>query len=218
MLRIMIVSKHAGERERLAAILGQWPGFGAPALCRDSYDALHAARSSPPHVALVGEEPSILGCPELVSALKRWSPRTRVIVLASSPGSRAALKSVAAGAAGYLLREREAAVIPAVFWVLRGGSLLAPEDIPRAGGRGEAPPPGKPAATRAEMGVLACLGRGLSNREAAAELGLKEGTVRGYVSRLLRKAGLRSRAQIAVSAYLSGMPGGVPPAPSRAPR
>jgi DNA-binding NarL/FixJ family response regulator len=226
MIRVMIVSKHAGERARLAAVLAQWPDFEVPAPCKDSYDALYAARSFPPHVALVDEEPSLLDCPELVSALRRWSPRTKVIVLASSPDSRAVLKSIASGAAGYLLKGRDADLVPAVDWVHRGGTLMTEETASRAFGRlpsGKAPRAESgeargPDITRTELGLLTRIGRGLSNKEIAAELCLKDNTVRNYVSRLLKKTGLRSRTEIALFAHRAGLldgewKGGVPGPP-----
>lgn len=43
---------------------------------------------------------------------------------------------------------------------------------------------------------------GLTNREIAAELGLTEGTVKLHVSRILRRLGLRNRAQL--SAHVQG--------------
>jgi DNA-binding NarL/FixJ family response regulator len=213
MIRVMLVSEHDGERARLAAILGQWPDFRVFSRARDSYDALRAARSFLPHVALVDEEPSLLDCPGLVSALRRWAPRARTLVLASSPESRAVLAALAAGAAGCLVRGRDADLVPAVVWVHRGGALITAETAARAFGEGG----GSPGAasrqrqgsgiTRGELELLTRIGRGLPDKEIAAELRLKNGTVRNYVSALLKKTGLRSRTEIALFAHRTGILG-----------
>jgi DNA-binding NarL/FixJ family response regulator len=213
MIRVMVVSEHEGLRSRLAAALAQWPDFDASARCADSYDALYLARSFLPHVALVDEEPSLLDCPGLVAALRRWSPATRTVVLASSPASRTVLKSIAAGAAGYLLKGCDRDLVPAVAWVHRGGALMSPEAASRAfrgegGGKPPALPKAAPSITRVELELLTRIGRGLSDKEIAAELRLKNGTVRNHVSVLLRKTGLRSRTEIALFVHRAGILGG----------
>jgi DNA-binding NarL/FixJ family response regulator len=210
-IRVMVVSEHAGLRSRIAAILRQWPDFDVPALCRDSYDALYSARAFLPHVALVDEDPSLLDCPGLVSALKRWSPATRTLVLASSPAGPAVLASIAAGAAGYLLKDRDDNVIPAVVWVHQGGLLVSPDVARRAfesAPGGKPPPAAAPGITRGDLELLARIGRGLSDKEIAAELRLKNGTVRNRVSSLLRRTGLKSRTEAALFARGAGIAAG----------
>jgi DNA-binding NarL/FixJ family response regulator len=212
LIRVMIFSENAGERARLQELLGQWPDFLVSARSGDSYDALEAARSFLPHVALISEEPSILDCPRLVSALKRWSPRTRTLVLTSRPENRAVLDSLASGAAGYLLRDKDAEVVPAVIWVYRGGALMTTEIVSRAFAAApeKKPPfPGKeaPAIDRTEFALASLIGRGLSNKEIAGELSLSNGSVRNRVSSLLKKTGLRSRTELALFAHHRGILG-----------
>ena len=212
MIRVIIVSEHTELRDRIAGILNQWPDFHVFTHGRDSYDALYAARTFLPHVALVDEEPSLLDCPGLVSALKRWSPETKVIVLASSPLSRPVLASIARGAAGYLLKGRDGDIIPAVIWVHHDGALMTAEVASRAFRPIPTAAPGFPGKgrlkiTRTELGLLTRIGRGLSNKEIAAELRLKHGTVRNYISTLLRKTGLHSRTEIALFVHRAGILG-----------
>jgi DNA-binding NarL/FixJ family response regulator len=51
--------------------------------------------------------------------------------------------------------------------------------------------------TRREQEVTALVTRGLTNREVATALGISERTAGNHVARILKKRGLRSRAQIA---------------------
>jgi DNA-binding NarL/FixJ family response regulator len=49
-----------------------------------------------------------------------------------------------------------------------------------------------------EFEVAACVARGMTNREIAAELVIAEGTVASHMVHILAKLGLASRAQVAV--------------------
>ena len=55
--------------------------------------------------------------------------------------------------------------------------------------------------TPRETDVLSLLGKGLSNRAIAKQLGITERTVKAHVSRLLQKYGARSRSELLVQLY-----------------
>ncbi|MDR0451726.1 MAG: response regulator transcription factor [Treponema sp.] len=212
MIRVMVVSGHADERSRLNSILNQWPEFDISGMGRDAYDALNFAHSFKPDVALVDENPPILDCSGMVLALKRWSPNTKVIVLADSCDNQAVLKSIVNGAAGYLLKDRDAEIVPGINWVYRGGTLMGSEVVSRAfenssGEQGHQNQKQRVKITRKELELMTRVGKGLSNKEIAAELRLKDGTIRNYISGLLQKTGLRNRTEIALYVYRSGIIG-----------
>jgi len=68
--------------------------------------------------------------------------------------------------------------------------ILTPERPP-ASGRTDDP------LTAREREVAALVARGLSNRQIASELHLSERTIGNHVSKILRKLGFASRAQVA---------------------
>ena len=66
------------------------------------------------------------------------------------------------------------------------------------------------ALTTREVEVVRAIARGMSNAEIAGDLVISEWTVKTHVASILRKLGLRDRAQVVVAAYESGLvaPGG----------
>ena len=80
------------------------------------------------------------------------------------------------------------------------------------------------ALTTREVEVVRAIARGMSNAEIAGDLVISEWTVKTHVASILRKLGLRDRAQVVVAAYESGLvaPGGrvvrgLPPTGERRP-
>ena len=77
-------------------------------------------------------------------------------------------------------------------------ALLAKEAVPPAsfvsGPLGDEQP--SAVLSRREEEVAALVARGLTNRQIASELSISEHTVATHVRKILRKLGLRSRAQL----------------------
>ncbi|MGW0901615.1 LuxR C-terminal-related transcriptional regulator, partial [Streptomyces goshikiensis] len=150
-----------------------------------------------------------------------------VLVLTTFDLDEYVFGALRAGAAGFLLKNADAAeLIEAVRTVARGEGLIAPAVTRRLIAEFAAPRPSRPAVppetaaavaslTRREREVLGRLGEGLSNAEIAGRLEMAEGTVKTHVSRVLGKLELRSRVQAAVLAQELGIAGtgGDPSAP-----
>ncbi|GGS97077.1 DNA-binding response regulator [Streptomyces toxytricini] len=140
-----------------------------------------------------------------------------VLVLTTFDLDEYVFGALRAGAAGFLLKNADAAeLIAGVRTVARGEGLISPAVTRRLIAEFAAPrkaeaavAPERAAAveslTRREREVLGCLGEGLSNAEIAVRLSMAEATVKTHVSRLLGKLELRSRVQAAVLARELGL-------------
>jgi len=117
-----------------------------------------------------------------------------------------------AGAHGLLAKDAPSADLEAAIRALAAGqSVLAPVALHRL----LSGPPVEPDAgelprdyaglTDREREVLLLVGRGRSNAEIAAELGVGETTVKTHVGRVLTKLGLRDRVAAVVLAYEHGL-------------
>jgi DNA-binding NarL/FixJ family response regulator len=117
-----------------------------------------------------------------------------------------------AGAHGLLPKDAPSADLAAAIRALAAGqNVLAPAALDRLlSGPPVEPAPGElprdyAGLTDREREVLLLVGRGRSNAEIAAELGVGETTVKTHVGRVLTKLGLRDRVAAVVLAYEHGL-------------
>ena len=120
------------------------------------------------------------------------------------------------GAQGYLLKDIEPEeLVPALEAVVQGDNVVARElvgTLARLVGSNTGPQPAarRPAAlfaelTPRELEILQCIADGSSNKMIARELDITDGTVKLHVKAILRKLGMRSRVEAAVSAVEHGL-------------
>ena len=153
---------------------------------------------------------------EAIRRLRAEGPAVGILVLTSFSGAEQVIPAIQAGADGYLLKDAgPAALEGAIRAVHRGEQMLAPEAaaVVMARVAGEASPPADAQPdhpdlarlTAREREVLAGLGRGLSNRQLAAELFVSEKTVKTHVSSVLAKLRVADRTQAALFAVRVGI-------------
>ena len=219
-VRLLLVDDHAVVRMGLAALFGTVPEFRVVGEAASAAEALLQARRHRPDVVLLDvrlpDDSGIAACRQIRSEL----PEARVVMLTTFPDEEAVINSVMAGASAYLLKQSAPErVIEAVRAVARGESLLDPgvtrsvlNWLQRVGLPG-APDDPLAGLTDQERRILPLIAEGKTNREIAAALYLSEHTVKTYVSDLLKRLGLRRRAEAAafIARHQVGEAGGREP-------
>ncbi|MGW1075219.1 response regulator [Streptomyces sp. NPDC002537] len=215
-MRVVVAEDQAAVRSGLVLILRSAPGVEVVGEAVDGEEAVRLARALRPHLVLMDVQmPRLDG----VSATRAITGErlADVLVLTTFDLDEYVFGALRAGAAGFLLKDSEAAdLIAAVRTVARGEGLISPAVTRRLIAEFARPTaPARPAnapdprilepLTRREREVLACLGEGLSNADVAVRLNMAEATVKTHVSRLLGKLELRSRVQAAVLAQELGL-------------
>jgi DNA-binding NarL/FixJ family response regulator len=144
--------------------------------------------------------------------IKAEMPSTIILVLTAHTGSEFLLEAVAAGAAGYLLKENAMlGVEDAVAAVLAGESILdsgLSMQLLRRMSEDRSSPPEAEALTSLtdrELEILGLISRGQSNADIASTLYLSVGTVKTHVHRIISKLGVSDRTQAAVLAIKAGV-------------
>lgn len=210
---VVVADDHAAIRTGLRLILERAEGVRVVGEAADGAVAVSQARALRPDVVLMDlRMPGTDG----ISATRIivGEDTAQVLVLTSFDVDELVHGALEAGAAGFLLKNVEpAALVEAVRRVAAGDGVLAPEVtrrvlrelVRRAPTAADGPVPVPADLTDREREVLTGLGRGLSNAELAAELGITEPTAKTHVSRVLAKTGSRSRMQAAVLARQHGL-------------
>lgn len=126
----------------------------------------------------------------------RTVPRVAILVLTGLDDPEYAQAALDAGVRGYLLKTASAAAIAAAVRRVHAGERVLDAAVALAltDGRATVRPNALDLLSERERAVLRLLGRGQTNAEIAAVLGISVRTAEGHVAHLLQKLGLPSRA------------------------
>jgi DNA-binding NarL/FixJ family response regulator len=205
-IRILVADDHPMLREGLVAVLSTQPDFDVVGEAADGSEVVRLARRLEPDVILLDlEMPEVDG----VAALERLHESgsgARTIVFTAYDTDERILRSLHAGARGYLLKGASRnEIFDAIRTVHSGGSLLQPGVTTRLlehMSRERAQP--EPLTPR-ELEVLGLISQGLHNSEIAERLFVTERTVKFHVSSILAKLGADNRTEAVVLAARQGL-------------
>jgi DNA-binding NarL/FixJ family response regulator len=145
--------------------------------------------------------------------IRRLVPSQAVVVLTTFGEAEYIERAVDLGVDGFLLKSGDPYdLLRGVKAVASGGACMSPSVAAHVVGelrqRRSGNDPDAAAAvaglTRREREVLDLVAVGRSNAEIAAELFLGEGTVRGYLSSVFARLGVRNRVEAAMVAWQAG--------------
>jgi DNA-binding NarL/FixJ family response regulator len=193
-LRVLVVDDHDVVHWGFRVLLGEQPWVERCLAARTGAEALELARTFEPHVALVDLFLAGESGAELCDLLRQASPHTRVLLI-SGAGRMSPAAARAAGAAGFVSKDLDAAEIAAaVRMVGLGMTMFSPKADQPA-----------PMLSEREREVLDLIAAGSTNREIAERLYLSPHTVKEHTSALYRKLHARNRADAVQRAQRIGL-------------
>ncbi|MEV4439667.1 response regulator transcription factor [Streptomyces sp. NPDC049577] len=212
MIRVIVV----GDQDLLCSgvqrLLQDSEDLNALATCPEA-DAVGAVRRHRPDVVVLSSDDQRppAGTLSTITELRALPEPPEVAVLTGTADGRFVTESLAAGAAGFLLRDiAPEDLANAVRLVASGSSVLArPASRAVVSGLGTARLPEDAreraaALTDREREVLALLVEGLSNAEIGRRLLLSPATVKDHISAIYLKLGTANRVRTAVFAQRTG--------------
>lgn len=209
-IRVLVVDDHVVVRRGIAAFLDETPDIRVVAEAPDGSTALDQvqlleAAATPPHVVLTDLIMPGLDGIETTRRLRAEHPDVVVIVLTSFGEADRVRAALAAGAAGYVLKDADVEELASAIRAARRGEIHLDTEVTRHLTTGLARRPGADVAlTAREWDVLREVAAGYSNQAIADRLHISERTVRTHVSSILGKLGMASRTQAALWARQHG--------------
>src|SRR5574341_891718 len=204
--KILLVDDHEVVRLGLKSLLSRSPQFQVVAEASNASEAIdRALRYKPDVVVMDIRLPGKSGI-EATREITQKQPETKVIMLTSYAEDELLFDAIAAGASGYVLKQiGSGELVRALDTIGRGESLLDPALTQKVFQRvressRKAEDEAFATLSDQELKILALVAQGKTNKQIASEVFLSEKTVRNYVSSLLSKLHLSTRAEAAAYA------------------
>ncbi|MFE9885387.1 response regulator [Streptomyces scopuliridis] len=212
--RIVIADDHTLLRDALAELIRGMGDFDVTAAVGDAPAAIAMAAEHRPDVLLMDiEMPGNEDPARTVRAVQAASPDTKIMVLTMHDDPRLLQSLLPLGIRGYLHKTATHHALVAALRDACSQDGLTVSLPPRP--RPEPDPRPRPdVLSPRELEVIALVAAGHSNRRAATQLGLTEGTVKRHLRNIFAKLGAVSRVDAVNKAVAAGL---IPP-PSAAPR
>jgi DNA-binding NarL/FixJ family response regulator len=206
-IRILLADDHAVVRDGIRERLAREADLEVVGEAANGEETMRQARRLQPDVVLLDVAMPGPGAVPVMEALRRDQPALGVLVLSAFDDDEYVFGMLAAGAAGYALKdERLSSLIEAVRAVARGETWLSPRvaaKVTRRAVGGPLPSPDSPLTER-ELEVLWLMAQGKDNAEIASTLVITERTVKFHVGNIYAKLGVTSRTAAVVEAIQRG--------------
>ena len=198
-MRVLIADDHPVVRQGLKQILMSDPDVVVSGEARDGDEALDLARRVDWDIAIIDfSMPGVHGL-DLIGEIKREFPTRPVLVLSMHPEGVHATRVLKAGGAGYLNKESAAQELnTAIKKVASGGKYLSPALSERLALdlALESRKPPHESLSDHEYRIMWLLASGKAIGQIAREMSLSPSTVSTYRTRILKKLGLSSNAEL----------------------
>ncbi|HEY3978195.1 MAG TPA: response regulator transcription factor [Streptosporangiaceae bacterium] len=214
MIRVVLADDQELVRAGFAALLDAEGDIEVVGEAADGQDAVRVAEQRRPDVILMDIRMPVL---DGIEAIRRIAARpdlasVHVIILTTFELDEYVFEGLRAGAAGFLVKDTDAAeLIRAVRVVADGGALLSPTVTRRliaefaSRTREARTVPGVAELTPREREVVALIAQGLSNDEISRKIYISPSTAKTHATRAMTKLGARDRAQLVVLAHQAGL-------------
>jgi DNA-binding NarL/FixJ family response regulator len=200
-IRLLIADDHMTVVAGLASIIGMQRDMIVVAEAANGRQAVDLWRKHRPDVTLLDlRMPKLVGV-GAIDEIRKEDTSARIIILTTYDTDNEIYRAIKAGAKGYLLKDaRREELLDCIRKVNRGDTCIPQELVQKlaAGMSGEI-------LTGRELGVLALLARGKSNKEIGANLFISETTVKGHLRHIFTKLDVLSRTEAVTVASRRGL-------------
>lgn len=204
--KVSIVEDNDQLRDTLAKMIGRAAGFECVGHHPSAEAGLAAIPGEKPDVVIMDINLPGMNGVECVRKLKEILPQVQIVMLTAYEDTENIFNSLAAGAAGYLLkRSKSSEILDALRDVQNGGSPMSTHIARKVVQSFQARPAAAPAEPTEELSpreqeVLDLLSQGFMYKEISDKLGISFETVRTYIRRIYEKLHVRTRTEAVAKA------------------
>ncbi|ADK81810.1 response regulator transcription factor [Sediminispirochaeta smaragdinae] len=215
MIKVLIADDQEIIRDSLELLVNSDERFEVVGLPQNGREVVRLAAELNPDVVLMDIRMPEFNGIECVKLIKERNPAIKIIMLTTFDSDEYIYESLKNGADGFLLKgisKRD--LINSIETVYNGGASIEPQTAQKVftifGKMAKSYFLNQDAEdianlTDQEIRIIQLIGRGYSNKEIMGEVNFSEGTIRNYISMILKKIQLRDRTQIAIFAIQSGI-------------
>ena len=212
-IRVALVDDHAVVRHGLRLLLDSEPDMEVVGEASRGAEAAQMAREARPNVMVLDVRLGDLDGPEVCRRVLLASPETAVVMLTNYQHDDLVLRSLLAGAKGYVIKDVQLDELKNVIRsVHRGDSVLDPKVTARlvstvvgAGGRGGGRRAPSGTLSETDLAIIRLLSVGLTNKEISARVNLSPHTIKDHIEKLCTVFGVRSRVEVVAEALRRGL-------------
>ncbi len=207
-IRVIIADDHGVVRAGLRGLLAS-ADLEVVAEASTGREAVALAREHHPDVVLMDVRMPDMDGLQALRLIKSTMPEVSVVMLTVYANSEYLSRAVAAGAAGYLLKDADPEEIPRMVRAAAEGEVVIDPDLLQS--ILAHTPVAEPSSlaqvdlTQQELRVLKLLALGFNNDAIAETLVVSRNTVKTHVRHIFEKLGVSDRTQAAVWAVRHGL-------------
>ncbi len=203
-IKIVIAYDHRIVREGLSYLLNAEPDLEVIGWASDGLEAINLVRKCHPDVVLMDLQMPYLDGFEATRQLKNEDAAVKVIILTTYATEEYIVEGLRAGASGYLLKDvPQEELYQAIRLVNLDQPLIRPTISARLS-KTIVKDTTLPSLTTRELEVLKLIALGDRNKEIANKLSIGEITLKGYISSIFQKLGVKDRTEAAMYALQKG--------------
>lgn len=200
-ITVLIADDHPLILAGIAAVIEAEPELDLLGQALDADQAVAQYERLRPDVLLIDLNMPGGGGLEAIARIRVRHPQARIVILTTYEGDEDVHRGLAAGAAGYLLKQSAfEEIVLCLRQVMRHGHYLPAQLARKLASRIHSS-----ALSPRELDILAHLSAGKSNKLIARDAGIGVGTVKYHINNILSKLNVSSRTEAACVAQQRGL-------------
>ena len=204
-IRVLVVDDHKVVRNGIRTFLSVFPDVEVVGEARNGAESLAAVAELAPHVVLMDLKMPVMDGPDAIAELRKRHPEVHVVALTSMDDESLVLRSLDAGAVGFLYKDAdENELMTAIRMAAEGRGVIAPDAMTALVAQREASAQ-TPQLTPRELEILKLVAGGYTNPQIGERLYISVSTVNFHLHNILDKLDAKTRTEAVSTAVRDGL-------------